>query len=494
MEPELAFQYVPLSFISTQKAIETQSLNTVVFHTIMNKYGELKSLGDLISSTQYGYTSSAKEYGKNRLLRITDINNGFVNWDTVPYCDCETTAKYELHPRDVLIARTGNNISYLVESNVPKNTVFASYLIRLSCKQEILFPEYLYSFLNSYTFWSQILKKQRGALLQNVNAKRMCELLIPYCPIEIQKSLFYKPKELHFFDISFKKKQVKKHLSCNYSLKQEITHQQDLLKKLRQQILQEAIEGKLTADWRKQNPDIEPASELLKRIQAEKVQLIKDKKLKKQKPLSPISDDEKPFALPAGWEFTSILNCSINKDEFRIPITKSDRTHRKGMYDYYGASGIIDKIDGYTHKGKHLLISEDGANLISRTTPIAFIAEGSFWVNNHAHVLATVDKITLDYLQLHINAIDLKPYITGGFQPKLSQRNLNHICIALPPLAEQQAIVARVEKLLALCDKLETQITANQTYAEQLLPAVLKEAFSNAASVQGRQKSLNKIL
>ena len=84
-------------------------------------------------------------------------------------------------------------------------------------------------------------------------------------------------------------------------IKTELTHQQILLKKLRQQILQEAIEGKLTADWRKQNPNIEPASELLARIQTEKAQLIKDKKIKKQKPLPPISEDEKPFALPEGW-------------------------------------------------------------------------------------------------------------------------------------------------------------------------------------------------
>ncbi|VAX06061.1 Type I restriction-modification system, specificity subunit S [hydrothermal vent metagenome] len=91
-------------------------------------------------------------------------------------------------------------------------------------------------------------------------------------------------------------------------LTSEITHQQTLLKKLRQSILQEAIEGKLTADWRQQNPDVEPASELLARIQAEKAQLIKDKKIKKQKALPPISEEEKPFKLPEGWEW-----CRLNE-------------------------------------------------------------------------------------------------------------------------------------------------------------------------------------
>ena len=92
--------------------------------------------------------------------------------------------------------------------------------------------------------------------------------------------------------------------------------------------------------------------------------------------------------------------------------------------------GVIDKIDGFTHEGRHLLVGEDGANLVARSTPIAFIADGKFWVNNHAHVIATIDCITLDYLAIHINAISLKPYISGGFQPKLSQANLNRILIA----------------------------------------------------------------
>ena len=92
----------------------------------------------------------------------------------------------------------------------------------------------------------------------------------------------------------------------DYELKQELTHQQTLLKKLRQQILQEAIEGKLTADWREQNRDVEPASELLARIQAEKAQLIKDKKIKKQKPLPPISEKEKTICIAKGVGLVSV--------------------------------------------------------------------------------------------------------------------------------------------------------------------------------------------
>lgn len=279
--------------------------------------------------------------------------------------------------------------------------------------------------------------------------------------------------------------------ASNKTLSSELNLQQTLLKKMRQQILQEAIEGKLTAEWRAQHPDVEPASELLERIAAEKTERVKAKKIQAQKPLPPISDEEKPYDLPLGWEFIKLGRCSINKDEFRIPVTKLDRNNKEKIYDYYGASGVIDKIDGFTHEGRHLLIGEDGANLVARSTPIAFIADGRFWVNNHAHVISTIDNITLDYLAMYLNGLNLKPYISGGFQPKLSQANLNRIVVAFPPLEEQQAIVTKVERLLALCDQLETQITHSKLNAEQLMQAVLKEAFSyNSAHSSSTSTSL----
>ncbi len=275
-------------------------------------------------------------------------------------------------------------------------------------------------------------------------------------------------------------------ISEENQLKGELTHQQILLIKLRQQILQDAIEGRLTADWRTANPDVEPASELLERIAAEKAELVKAKKIKKQKPLPPIINEEKPLELPKGWDWCFLDHCSINKDEYRVPVTKTDRSNRKGEYMYYGASGVIDSIDSYTHEGTYLLIGEDGANLVSRATPVAFIADGKFWVNNHAHVLAVTKDMIIEYLVIHLNGISLEPYLTGGFQPKLSQGNLNKIKICLPPLNEQQAIVDKSEHLLGICDQLETQITQNQAHADSLMQSVLREAFTQG-SIEGVQ-------
>ena len=92
------FKYVPLSFIATQNEIERQSLNTVIFQQVLNDYGVLRTLGELLEKTQYGYTASAKENGECHFLRITDINNGKVNWNSVPYCDCERKEKCNYSP------------------------------------------------------------------------------------------------------------------------------------------------------------------------------------------------------------------------------------------------------------------------------------------------------------------------------------------------------------------------------------------------------------
>ena len=266
-------------------------------------------------------------------------------------------------------------------------------------------------------------------------------------------------------------------LNENNELVEEINTQQSLLKQLKQTILQEAIEGKLTAKYRAKNPDIGTAKELLEQIKTEKEQLVKDKKIKASKPLAPINEDEIPFDIPPTWEWYRLGDYSINRDGERKPISQIERENRAKIYDYYGASGVIDKIDGYTHDGIFLLIGEDGANLISRTTPIAFIANGKFWVNNHAHVLEFLNIVSLSYVEKYINAINLKPYVTGGFQPKLSQANLNNILISIPPIEEQKEIVATIEKLFAICDELEAEINQNKTTVDNLMATVLKEAF-----------------
>ena len=146
----------------------------------------------------------------------------------------------------------------------------------------------------------------------------------------------------------------------------------------------------------------------------------------------------------------------INRDGERKPVSSAIRSKQVNkIYDYYGAAGVIDKVDDYIFDERLLLIGEDGANLLSRSKDNAFFAEGKYWVNNHAHVLDATDKFLLDYVAIVLNAMKLDDYVTGSAQPKLSQDNLNKIPIHLPPLEEQKRILVEINRLFELIYKLE---------------------------------------
>ena len=181
-----------------------------------------------------------------------------------------------------------------------------------------------------------------------------------------------------------------------------------------------------------------------------------------------------PFEVPEGWCITDIGELLINRDGERKPVSLAIRSKQKNkVYDYYGAAGVIDKVDNYLFDECLLLIGEDGANLLSRNKNNAFLADGKYWVNNHAHVLDTIDKFILSYVAIVINSMKLDDYITGSAQPKLSQDNLNKIPIFLPPLNEQKRIMTELERWFALIDqidqgKVDLQETIKQTKSKIL--------------------------
>lgn len=288
-------------------------------------------------------------------------------------------------------------------------------------------------------------------------------------------------------------------------LKSELTNQQTLLKKLRQQILQEAIEGKLTADWRAQNPDVEPASELLKRIAAEKAQLVKDKKIKAQKPLPPITDEKKPFELPQGWAWCRMVDISIINprntidDELDVgftpmPLVSSDLC----KHPKYEIKQWKSVKSGFTHFA-------DGDVVIAKITPcfensksgvISGYPNSAGAGTTELHVIRRVgDDIIALYLYFIVKTTKViengKKVMKGAVgQKRVPKEYIEQLLIPVPPTIEQQYVVTKVEKLLSLCDQLETQITQNQTHAEQLMQAVLKEAFSH--SIKAKPKATPK--
>lgn len=257
------------------------------------------------------------------------------------------------------------------------------------------------------------------------------------------------------------------------------------LERARASVLKAAVEGRLVPTEaelaRAEGRSYEPASVLLERILEERkrkhdeAQAGAKRKTKYKPPVAPDLDGLPE--LPEGWTWASVDQALENHDGARVPIKREDRGTRRGDFLYYGASGPIDTIDGYTHEGSYLLVGEDGANLVTRTKPIAFQAQGRFWVNNHAHVLLPYLGMPLGYFEAHFNGMDISQYITGSAQPKLPQRAMNKMPIALPPFREQVRIVREVERRLSVMSEIRTVVKRNLTRCERLRQSILKRAF-----------------
>ncbi len=176
--------------------------------------------------------------------------------------------------------------------------------------------------------------------------------------------------------------------------------------------------------------------------------------------------------IPEHWILKRIKNICDNLDYLREPISAEHRSRNNPIYDYYGASGVIDKIDYYNVDDEVLLIGEDGANLVMRNLPLVYKAKGKFWVNNHAHILKPRNN-NYDFCAYTFEAADYSLFITGSAQPKLSQENLGRIKIAIPLLSEQQSIATYLDQKCGEVDKLitlqEEIITKLQSYKQSVI-------------------------
>ena len=300
---------------------------------------------------------------------------------------------------------------------------------------------YINYVLQSEMMLKQIKSNSSGTTVATLTMIRMVQYMFPLPPLEEQKRIVAKIEAL-LPQIDRYEKAWNKLEEFNKRFPED----------MQKSILQYAVQGKLV----EQRAEEGTAEELYKKIQAEKQKLIAEKKIKKEKPLPEITAEEIPFEIPESWKWVRLGEVVINRDSERVPLSVSERNKLKKIYDYYGASGIIDKVDNYLFDKTLLLIGEDGANLLTRRTPIAFLAHGKYWVNNHAHVLDSIDgTLLLDYLMYFVNSISLVKYVTGTAQPKMNQEKMNSIPVALPPLEEQKRIVAKIEELLPLCERLK---------------------------------------
>lgn len=177
--------------------------------------------------------------------------------------------------------------------------------------------------------------------------------------------------------------------------------------------------------------------------------------------------------MPTHWLLSRVKNETKNLDYLREPISAENRDNKLGLYDYYGASGVIDKIDDYNVDDTVLLIGEDGANLRMRNLPLVYRASGKFWVNNHAHILKVNEQNNYSYMAYLLEAGDYTTYITGAAQPKLSQFNLMRFPIPIAPRPEQDAIEEylnkKAEEIESLIEEKESLIADLEAYKKSLI-------------------------
>jgi len=178
------------------------------------------------------------------------------------------------------------------------------------------------------------------------------------------------------------------------------------------------------------------------------------------------------------WREYNLLELADIYNEKRKPLSKMERLKLQGQYPYYGASGIVDYVNDYKFDGEFILISEDGENLKTRKTPIAFKASGKFWVNNHAHIIKGKTNYLDDLLIYFFSNLDLNPYLTGAVQPKLSKGTLLNIPIYLPKNEAEQKAIAEV--LSSLDDKIDLLHRQNKTL-EEMAQTLFRQWFIEEA-------------
>lgn len=433
-------------------------------------------VGDFLFEREGRYKPDAKEIrGLQRIDKI-DFSGNFHVANKPSKTDMILIKSGDLVISGINVAKGALGV-YHGDADVTATIHYSSYTF----DESKVSVEFFKRFLKSPIF-IQLLKEQvKGGIKTEIKPKHLLPLEIMLPDKDEQLSILSQFQRIENEDAE---------------LKHELTRQQALLKKLRQQILQEAIEGKLTADWRAQNPDVEPASELLKRIAAEKAHLIKGKK-STTKSLPPVKDGEPSFTTPKTWEWVRLGEIVRPERGITYGIVKMGSVPKSGgvyalrcsdvRFRKFDLRNVRKVTEDISNQYKRTIL-EGGEILLNirGTLGGCAIVEDSMKGYNIAREIGLIPLINRAMNPFVLNVLtspyfndEINKNLRGIAYKGLNLNILNKLLIPVPPEMEQQEIVTRVDKLLAFCDQLETQISQNQAHAEQLMQAVLKEAFSH---------------
>jgi type I restriction enzyme S subunit len=377
--------------------------------------------GSSLTKDMYA-TSGYRVYGQEQVIpNDFSVGDYFITPEKF-----EELREYSISPRDVLVSCVGTFGRIAI---VPTNAapgIINPRLIRLRCSEEVE-PEYLAEVMRSDFIFQQFASLTRGGTMDVINIGTLKELIIAIPPLQEQQDVLAG---------------VQEEVGQIEALMEEQRRLIELLKEKRQAVISHAVTKGL-------NPDAS--------MRPSGVDWLGD--------------------VPSHWEIGAIKRFFSVLDGRRVPLSSEERALRPGQFPYYGASGVIDSIDEFIFDEDLILVSEDGANLLNRSTPIAFVARGRYWVNNHAHILKPLDD-ALTYWAERIETINLTPVITGSAQPKLTIEALLNLRIAVPPsgqerLAIQNYVVYQSGKLDRLLDEATKAIDLLQERRSALISAAV---------------------
>ena len=444
----------------------------------------LSQLKEIVLNIQYGYTASSSELRVGpKFLRITDLQNNSVNWDSVPFCECENPEKYLLESGDIVIARTGATTgkSFLLKE-LPETTVFASYLIRLSTSA-LFPPDYLSWFMQSPYYWTQITKVSKGSAQPGANAKILSQLQLPLPPLNEQHRIVTKIETL-----TARSRKAREALDAIPAL----------LDQFRQSVLAAAFRGDLTADWREENPDVESGEELLESllksreseygVQKESLQSNNSRVPK----LPPVEESlEMKSKAPVTWLSVTLESASI----FIIDCLHSTpKFVEKGEYCIDTTCIEPFSIDW---ESARKVTQEDFKKRTSRLLPtsgdIVFSREGTIGtaamvpedkqlcLGQRMMMFRFSSLILPQYAEMYLQSPHFKfqyePLITGTTSPHVNIGELRKLSFLIPSLKEQVEIVKKTRAYLNACERISLFQSKNETELSQLDQSILAKAF-----------------
>lgn len=404
---------------------------------------EWTRLGNLSSSIQYGLSNTAEAQGTHRLLRITDIQDGKVNWSNVPFTTLNNAETYLLKKDDIVFARTGATVgkSFLI-NELPFESVYASYLIRIRLFDGMS-PSYLYQFFNSHCYWEQITDKSVGVGQPNCNGTSLKELFIPLPSLNEQKRIVSAANAL---------------LEYASIIESEKASLQEIIDLTKSKILDLAIRGKLVP----QDPNDEPASVLLERIRAEKEELIKQGKIKRDKKKSVIfkGEDNSYYGihLPDGWNWAILKDISFSISDgshnppsdkgFGVPLLSAANINNNSVLIDNATRWITNKEWEIENQRTNIEMGDVLLTIVGSIGRSAVVETKEHFALQRSVAVIKPCFIIPFYLMHIFQAPQIKKWLNdnskGTAQKGIYLNALSMMAVPIPPLEEQSRIVEQI--------------------------------------------------